>query len=359
MGSRSEVKDRTPIGLNNMGNTWFLNSTLQWLLHTTPLRNYLTSQIHSGRCRVKGNCPFWALEKLMIEVNTTNNGKITPKDIVNNLKQTWKQYKFGRQEDAHEFLVMFLQAILRASFGNSPSLLRKYEHLTMLYRIFAGKLRSRLMCLSWSYCSDSYEPFLALSLDVSKASTFGECIKNFWAPEILDGDNKYQWGGWNKLRRAKKRMTIFKPPRILTVQFMRFTATGKKINKFVQFPKSFNLRVFVSENVDTKLPKEQQTNHIYNLYGVIVHDGYTCKSGHYYSFVKSEDKWYMCNDSRITEIKDIEKILKQNAYILFYKYRLPNINRTATKPFEKNSITSSLTLNRTKSLSVEIKESSI
>lgn len=69
--------------------------------------------------------------------------------------------------------------------------------------------------------------------------------------------------------------------------------TGRKINKYIKFPKSFNLRVFVSENVDAKVPRDEQTNHIYNLYGVIVHSGKTSKAGHYYSFVKKNEKWYM------------------------------------------------------------------
>lgn len=68
-------------------------------------------------------------------------------------------------------------------------------------------------------------------------------------------------------------MTIFKCPRILTIHFLRFTYTGRKIGKHIKFPKSFNLRVFVSENVDSNVPKEEQTNHIYDLYGVIVHAG--------------------------------------------------------------------------------------
>lgn len=80
----------------------------------------------------------------MIEVITTNKRTVTPKNLVVKLKKLWKFYRFGRQEDAHEFLVMYLQGILRASFGNSPKLTKKYEHLTMLYRIFAGKLRSQV-----------------------------------------------------------------------------------------------------------------------------------------------------------------------------------------------------------------------
>lgn len=128
----------------------------------------------------------------MIEVITTTKRAATPNDIVMRLKKLWKQYRFGRQEDAHEFLVMFLQGLLRSSFGNNPKLLKKFEHLTMVYRIFAGKLRSRVKCLSCAYCSDSFEPFLALSLDVSKGNTFEECIRRFCQPELLDGDNKYQ-----------------------------------------------------------------------------------------------------------------------------------------------------------------------
>ena len=152
-------------------------------------------------------------------------------------------------------------------------------------------------------------------------------------------------------------MTISKPPRILTVQFLRFTMTGRKINKYIKFPKCFNLRVFVSENVDAKIPKEKQNDHIYSLYGVIVHSGKSCKSGHYYSFIRKDEKWYLCNDESITEVKDMNRILKQNAYILFYKYKISNPNKNNKKQTAKNIDSSSLDLNRTKSISAEIKES--
>lgn len=293
----------------------------------------------------------------MNEYYSSNKRVITPKDVVNTLRKSWKQYRFGRQEDAHEFLVMFLQGVLKASFGNSAKLIKKYEHLTMVYRIFAGKLRSQVKCLSCGYCSDSFEPFLALSLDVAKGNTFEECIRHFCAPETLEGDNKYQCSGCSKLSKAKKRMTIFKPPRILTVHFLRFTMTGRKINKHITFPKSFNLRVFVSENVDSKLPKDQQSNHIYSLYGVIVHAGKSSKCGHYYSFVKHGDKWYMCNDERITEVRDIDQVLKQNAYMLVYKYKVPTSQKSSRKGGSKAEDTASLNLSKTKSISIEIKES--
>jgi len=54
--------------------------------------------------------------------------------------------------------------------------------------------------------------------------------------------------------------------------------------------------------MDSDGPKEQQSSYIYILYGVIVHSGKGAKSGHYYSYVRTnKDEWYKCNDSIITK----------------------------------------------------------
>jgi len=322
----------------------------------------MLSQIHKKRWKVEGYCPFCALENLIKEVfdqvygslaKHSNKRKIiTPKEIVMGLKKLWKQYRFGRQEDSHEFLIILLQGILRASFGNNSKLTRKYEHLTMVYRIFAGKLRSQVKWLSCAYCSNTIEPFLTLSLDVSRGNTFEECVRKFCQPEYLEGENKYQCGGCNKLSRAKKQMTFFKPPRILIVHFLRFTMTGRKIDKHIKFPKCFNLRVFVSENVDAAVPREKQTDHIYSLYGVIVHAGKGVNSGHYYSFVKKDNKWYRWNDESITEVHNIEQVLEQRAYLLFYQYRLAKPKSDA----KNKTPLFTPAFNKTKSISIEIKE---
>lgn len=48
---------RVGAGLHNLGNTCFLNSTVQCLTYTPPLANYLLSKEHSRTCEYSGGPP--------------------------------------------------------------------------------------------------------------------------------------------------------------------------------------------------------------------------------------------------------------------------------------------------------------
>jgi len=62
----------------------------------------------------------------------------------------------------------------------------------------------------------------------------------------------------------------------------------------------------------------QEDSYNYKLYGVLVHHGYNCHSGHYYSFIKaSNGLWYKMDDSRVEQTTE-NQVLNQSAYILFY-----------------------------------------
>jgi hypothetical protein len=59
-----------------------------------------------------------------------------------------------------------------------------------------------------------------------------------------------------------------------------------------------------------------------NLNTIIVHSG-TVNSGHYVCYVKKENNWFLCNDSQITKVPDIEKSIG-NKNIVAYNYKVEN-----------------------------------
>lgn len=92
-------------GLNNMGNTCFLNSVLQVLTYTPPLVNYLASREHIEKCRSVGFCMLCELQKHIVRSFGHHQGEaIKPMAIIQKLKFIAKHLRFGQQEDAHEFL---------------------------------------------------------------------------------------------------------------------------------------------------------------------------------------------------------------------------------------------------------------
>jgi len=69
----------------------------------------------------------------------------------------------------------------------------------------------------------------------------------------------------------------------------------------------------------------------YKLYAVLIHDGYSINSGHYYSFVRlSHDNWYAMNDSSVSKINE-RTVLQQAPYMLFYEKVQKYVHRESKK----------------------------
>lgn len=69
---------------------------------------------------------------------------------------------------------------------------------------------------------------------------------------------------------------------------------GGKITKHVSFPEKFDMRAYMSQRQGPPI--------VYLLYAVLVHQGVSCNSGHYFCFVRnSNNLWYLMDDSKASK----------------------------------------------------------
>ncbi|KAG1364374.1 ubiquitin carboxyl-terminal hydrolase 23 [Cocos nucifera] len=320
-------------GLQNLGNTCFLNSVLQCLTYTEPFAAYLQSGKHKSSCHATGFCALCALQNhVMVALQST--GKIlSPSHIVKNLRCISRNFRNYRQEDAHEYMVNLLESMHKCCLPSGvPSESPSAYDTSLVHKIFGGRLRSQVKCMQCSYCSNKFDPFLDLSLEIVKADSLHKALAHFTAVEQLDGgERQYQCQRCKEKVRALKQLTIDKAPYVLTIHLKRFGAhiPGQKINRKVEFEPTLDLKPFISDAHEGNLK--------YTLYGVLVHAGWSIHSGHYYCYVRtSSGMWHSLDDNEVSQVSE-KTVLAQKAYMLFYvRDRSSSIKRSVDVAHEDN-----------------------
>jgi ubiquitin carboxyl-terminal hydrolase 36/42 len=198
-------------------------------------------------------------------------------------------------------MILFMESLVNACFqiAKPPrEFIYKNQNKTSVFQLIGGKSRSQVLCLGCNHQSNTYEDLISLSLEFPKNRQMGgvtleQCMNNFYSVEHLKGDNKYMCSGCKKRCEAKKRFSIETAPRTLIVHLKRFTNFGNKILEIVRYPATLTLDNYMSKNVDSQIKTLSMSEETYDLYGVVVHQGGGCRSGHYFSYCKSFDnEWY-------------------------------------------------------------------
>uniref|UniRef100_A0A3P9CTJ0 Ubiquitin carboxyl-terminal hydrolase 42-like n=1 Tax=Maylandia zebra TaxID=106582 RepID=A0A3P9CTJ0_9CICH len=114
-------------GLQNMGNTCFLNSALQCLSYTPPLANYMLTREHSKTCHESGFCMMCTMQNHIIQVFTNSGNVIKPIGVLNELGWIANHFRYGSQEDAHEFLRCTVDAMQRSCLPGTKSIISYCE----------------------------------------------------------------------------------------------------------------------------------------------------------------------------------------------------------------------------------------
>ena len=229
-------------GLQNLGNTSYVNAVLQCLSHMPPLASWMVSQQHATLCLSRTSCMLCATRGHVTRALLHLGEVIRPR------KHLLAGFHKHQQEDAHEFLMFTLNAMQQGCLSASQLSGHPSEDTTLIRQIFGGTWRSQIQCLHSLGVSDTFHPYLDNSLDITAAQSVEQALRELVKPEKLDAENAYDWGVCLRKLPATKRLTLQSPSQVLVLVLKRFTQVSRpKRAQEVHYPQCFDMQPYTSE----------------------------------------------------------------------------------------------------------------
>ena len=337
----NEEKGKT--GLQNLGNTCFMNSTLQCLSHTYEFNDFLNEGKYKKKLnKIPESLILLEWDKLR-EMMWSENCIISPGGFLGTIQKVAKiknrnLFTGFAQNDLPEFLLFLLESFhtsiqREVNMEISGSIVNKTDKLasicfnmmkTMykkeyseLLNMFYGIHVSKVVSVESEYSNMSPEPFLSLDLGLPENSqnigvsvNLYDCFDLYTKVEPLEC--KIEVDEITKKRETAARQIVFwSLPNILIITLKRFADHKRKNQCLLDFP---------LENLDlTKyIVGYDKESYKYDLYGICNHSG-GLLGGHYTASVKSKSgKWHEYNDSNVREISEGD-LINPKAYCFFYR----------------------------------------
>lgn len=249
-------------GISNIGNTCYLNSAVQ-LLCLNP--------------------------KFLRMENISQNPNLAIKNIKNTLSNISSRFSGFSQEDSGEALLLLLE-----HYGNKFRILPLYE--------FNEKTRIRCKLMKCLHEEISNRKSNVLLLDIDDNNNLHDCYQQLKNSVKLEGENSWECPKCQESLVASKRFYFDNWSKYLIIGLKRFQYQGTR---------------YVKNSNSVSIPYEW--NHGYKLKGAIIHSG-SINGGHYICVGEKNNKWYIFNDSnvsQITEVKVLNNYLQQSYFILY------------------------------------------
>jgi ubiquitin carboxyl-terminal hydrolase 8 len=314
-------------GFVNLGNTCFLNSALQVLLHIPEIyRIFIKTEqlMKESALDPRVDLNFYKCFRDIYKGYWEEDCLIRPVGILKYL-DNHTYFNFGDQHDSTEVLTFLIQKIhettcIAAPVSAIPSssemqiLANKEWNLHLegksseLVDMFWGQYITRNKCKHCGSKTSKFETFHYLTLqatldnesepesDINLAQLFANLLQS----KEFDADNKYFCDSCNaKVDQAYSKLKLWKLPKYLIIQLKRYyndkvTKMIRKSHRTIEYPEEFNGNFLLS-----KLSPQFGKVLTYKLHSGVFHYG-GMFGGHYNCFSWNEDisQWVFFDDSQ-------------------------------------------------------------
>ena len=320
-------------GLKNLSSICYMNSVLQQFFKMPLFRNAILSLPLPDEYKEEKediDNLLYQLIRMFYYLNYSEQKDYNPKNFVFSFKDyEGNPTRIDIQCDAQEFLSRFIEKVEEGLKNNN----QRY----LCSNILGGSTLQQVKCTNpeCGNISERRENINYLSLDIKNTTNVDKCLENFIKEETIED---YHCEKCDKKITNIKNVLIDKIPNFLIIHLQRITFSYEtfnmeKINNYIKFDKTLNIKKFTVNKDNDEIPSEYFD---YDLLGIIIHSG-TAQYGHYYSCIKEEgenysENWYKFNDSNV-KYEDYEVITHDafgssgpyqygsSAYMLVYEKR--------------------------------------
>lgn len=333
-------KNRGLTGLVNLGNTCYINSSLQVLSHIPELNAYGAEFLKNHKSIDKNG--YLLKEWIdLYDLMWKKNAIIAPNRFLKVIQTVSKDINNAHfigfaQNDSTEFFYFIIQIFHTTLKGayDSKSLLgyqlshyakdesfcsflkrRHKDDYSFIDSLFSTYVKIEFIDKATNKpLSVNYENFYILDVALPHL-TIQQCLDHHLSSEEMNSENGNQYYDDKECvyKDVIKRSSLYNSPPYLIIQLKRWNMNLKKNQRIIQYDTS---------GIDMKKYHHpdslDKSNSSYELFGIINHSG-NVFGGHYFSYIKGfNGKWYEFNDTNVKEIP-ISKLQANKNYCFIYR----------------------------------------